>query len=763
MKITAADKVLKLESLPREVNDIHPIIRALLPLLPHIKSFEYTHGPAEFGADFVAEKEDETLGSAYYIGIIIKKGEITLSNYHESSKQISQLELERNYHGGKTKINITEIWVISNCNITPPAQRMINKEHSTSKVHFIVGEKLTQLIDKHLPAYWENSSPALTGYLKSLKQKLDESDEKLSLLGGSTTQVYFEPELRECEKDEYKPLHKKNKTKKTIDLTEEIKTHKAILIEGDPGVGKSKMLRHMASNFLDDCGGKTPLVPIFFTFSEYDEKYNKSINNLIKKTLGESYDALWGDKSIKYILLVDSLDECKREHDHTEILKSLLDEIDKDARISCVVTTRHLDRYTVDQSIIKRVFCAEILPLSSQKIVAFLKQITKDISIPGRILEDIKKSKLFRDLPKSPIAAIILARILREEPKDLPSTLPELYNQFIEICVGRWEQQLSLKNQMEYKALDAILQNIAVYLMDTGAPHLNIDEAKQYFSDYINNRGYDIDADDFFSRTTSRCAILCLLNGKTSFAFKHRSFVEFYYAKHLITSHKSIDQNTLKSYWSHSHYFYIGLLQDPDDQLMKFISTKPSSDIESYLKYTTLSDLMLAGYSATNNIFIKGLANSAITAAIFYTNAVNNPKDSTLKNFSQIHLLWLTQYTFKHSYSYDFFKKFFDKAAEIVMGSDEDEYIKTVALFFMDVTLLTNSKTSDFKYLDDYGKSIPLAIKLGIGYESNKKKKTDFVKKIDKNMKARCKTDKKLISDIHKLHALSIDKFALTI
>jgi len=765
MKLSSADKITRLENLASEVNDIHPLIRALIPTLPNVSTFEYTHGPSEFGADFVIEKYDETLDTNYYIGVIVKKGDITLSNYQETSKQVAQLQLDRHYHDGKTNIHITEIWAISNGKITPPAQRIINKDHSASKVHFIGGERLSQLIDKHLPAYWDHSSAALTGYLKSLRIKLEENDEKLSLLGSNTTHIYFEPELRECEKDEYSTKNKKQNKKnhKLINLKQEIKNRKAILIEGDPGVGKSKLIRHVASEFLDECGGETPLIPIFFTFSEYDEKFQKNITSLIKHALGTNYDDLWNNKSAKFVLMADSLDECKREHDHIEILKTLLNEIESSDRISCVATTRHLDRYTVDQTIIKKIFCTEILPLSSEKIVAFLKQITRDISIPGRILEDIKRSKLFRDLPKSPIATILLAKILREEPKDLPSTLPELYNQFIEICVGRWEQQLSLKNQMEYKALDAILQSIAVFLMESGAPHLNTLEAKQFYTNYLTNRGYDIDPDDFFDRTLSRCPILCLLNEKSAFSFKHRSFVEFYYAKHLITTHKTVDKNIFEPYWAHAHYFYIGLLQDPDKQLINFIEKTPSNDIEAYFKYTTLSDLMLAGYSATKKTFSEGLFNSAITAARFYTEAIKNPESSSLKNFSQIHLLWLTQYTFKHSYSYDFFERFFDQAAEKVIDSSEDDSIKIVALFLLDVTLLTKSDTTKFRYLSDYEKSIPLAIKLGIGYEADKKKKTDFVKRIDKTMRNRCKTDKKFIADIKKLHNQSIDKFSISI
>ncbi|EHK4174090.1 hypothetical protein JKP58_001343, partial [Escherichia coli] len=46
----------KIESLQREVDDFHPVLRALLPRLPTVTHVEYKQGPSEKGADFVIIK-----------------------------------------------------------------------------------------------------------------------------------------------------------------------------------------------------------------------------------------------------------------------------------------------------------------------------------------------------------------------------------------------------------------------------------------------------------------------------------------------------------------------------------------------------------------------------------------------------------------------------------------------------------------------------------------------------------------------------------
>lgn len=761
MNFTFEEKINKIEKLSSEVKDIHSLLKSLIPCLPGVISYEHTHGQYEFGADFVIEKRDQTLDTLNYIGVIVKKGDITLPNYRETSNQVDQLKLERFYGSGKKEINITEIWIVSNTRITAPAQKIIHKEYAASKVSFVGGERLVQLIDKYSPDYWNLASVELTGYLKRQKVRLDEEDLKLSLLGAASTEVYFEPDIRECDKDEYKPNAKSKKRNKFIDLSEEISRHKIVLIEGDPGIGKSKLMRHTASAMIAKCGGDKPQIPVFFTFKEFDEKYDRNIDQLLEGVLGDSFKYLVENPKYTFVLIADSLDECKKSNDHLAIFAELASGVRSDDRIKCVATTRHIDRYTIEEQMLQDVFCAEIMPLSVQKIIEFLKSITRDISMPVRVIEDIKRTKLFQDLPKSPIAAILLARILKEEARDLPSTLPELYSQFIEICVGRWEQSLSLKTQKEYKALDAILQKISVHMMESAAPHLNVDEARGFYVEYLNSRGYDMDPVEFFERTTTRCPILCLLSGNTIFAFKHRSFIEFYYAKHLISNTPEIDSKALTSYWSHSYYFYIGLLQDPDVKLQEFVALKPRLDLEFYAKYTILSDLMMAGYSASKEILIDGLANAAVTAAEFYQSALESPQTSSLKNFSQIHLLWLTQYTFKYGYSYEFYKKYMDSAAYRILDRTSDEQIQTVALFLLDVTQMIGSKIADFKYLAETSSIIPLSIKLGIAHETSGRKKTMFVKKLDKSLRRRCQTDPKMRLDIGKLYEQSISKFVL--
>lgn len=99
----------KIESLHREVDDFHPVLRVLLPRLPTVTHVEYKQGPSEKGADFVIIKRDEALDEEIYIGVICKVGKITQSN-SEVERQIEECQLfPRLISSGSKNIHLNEI------------------------------------------------------------------------------------------------------------------------------------------------------------------------------------------------------------------------------------------------------------------------------------------------------------------------------------------------------------------------------------------------------------------------------------------------------------------------------------------------------------------------------------------------------------------------------------------------------------------------------------------------------------------------------
>ena len=65
-----------------------------------------------------------------------------------------------------------------------------------------------------------------------------------------------------------------------------------------------------------------------------------------------------------------------------------------------------------------------LAPLSTSQVFGFLTELCAKATLSDRLKEDIKDSPLFHDLPRSPIAAILLADIINQKVEELPNTLP---------------------------------------------------------------------------------------------------------------------------------------------------------------------------------------------------------------------------------------------------------------------------------------------------------------------------------------------------
>ncbi len=765
MALTTKEKLNRLDRIKDEVSEFHPILNSLFRTLPNISSVEYTHGPNELGADFVLEREDPVLQSRQYVGVIVKTGKISLSNVQDVQRQVNDCKLERFHTSGKRKIYLNSVWVVSNSSISHHAKHHIFENNKSSNVEYLSGENLVGLIDKHFKSFWSAIGSEAALYLSRTLSDINDLESKLSLVKDFGNDVYIKPDIRKCTEDDYKidsvTQRKKNEI---VDLAETVATNQIIFIEGDPGVGKSKLLRNLSSEFCKpDKFKESSLIPVYFSFKEYCETYEEDIHSLIESKLGDSYETLDSIKGRKYLLVSDSLDECKTEdRDTISVLESIFAKVNEDDSLKLIATSRHLDRFNIPKGLLDNICTLEIVPLSGKKVISFLKELLKNASIPERIIEDAKRSSIFKDLPKCPIAAILLGHILRQGDKELPSSLPELYSQFIEISVGRWELDKGLQSQKEYKALDKILQNIAVHMLEAGVDRLNRGEAESFFCEYLDNRNFGIDAFSFFEKVTNRCSIICLLDSGNTFAFKHRSFIEYYYARKMIGSNNlDINNKAFTKYWSHVFYFFIGLAPEPDHYLKQIIGLEPKSELECFAKYMNLSDFLLSGYSAKYSVVIDGLVEATKTASKTYMDVIKNKDTSMLANFSQIHLLWLTQYNFKMSFAYSFFEKAFDSVALQLISDIEDEDHLAISMFLLDVTVQLNSKTSEFKYLEMCKVKPPIVLQLGLQHEMQTGKKSKFAKKLDKNFKTKMDGNGKLKSDVKKLYDTSLRDFSM--
>ena len=527
--------------------------------------------------------------------------------------------------GGREKVRITEIWVIVTQNITNGVKIKIFNNYSNRKIEFIDGPTLTKLVDRYVPLAWSRLPMAVADYLQDLQVRTEEQDKSVSLQQISDSTFYVKQDLYYFPDIEYRYKKKNRRQPEKVDVDHVAESHRCILIEGAVGSGKSKLLRQLITKAsVPDEFSKTKVIPLSASYTELIETHSGDLNKLIDRRVPMAVRQPCHDS--EYLVLIDAFDERRMEtNNQADELNAIFNQASEENRIRVVVTSRFLKGVERGDILQPDVARCELRYLSMQRTFEFITKMCTKVNVKDRILEDLKKSTLFRNMPRSPMSAILLARLLNENQKEIPSNMTELYAKYSELILGRWDEKKGLQSQKEYQALDNILMKLARQMIDDQRLFISVDEVKAVFKDYLDQRNLEIDADQLFNKMVNRCEIILLDSSSETLGFKHRSFTEFFYAKSFIQDQSLVvDNRVFNVYWMNMFFFYLGLRKDCPTDLQAIFEIPTGSELEEWLKIISVSDslLLLAAYTTPYQVVEEGVLNVALTAAELYRKIV---------------------------------------------------------------------------------------------------------------------------------------------
>jgi len=751
----------KLANIKDEVREFHPLIKILLSKLPGVVDIEHTHGPDEMGADFVLSRTHSIFGNIEYTGVIVKIGKV-VQDFTDIERQIDEcITVPRKFLGGKEQIRINEIWVVITENITKGAQDKIFEKFKAQKIEFIFGDRLIKLIDQFFPAYWTETSLLVGEYLSSLRTKNENADRAFSLWQYAENNFYIDQDLYEYPRLEYRRrLLKKQKHSPKVNIVGMIEKRNFILIEGGAGSGKSKLLRFLINHYtLPETYVSTGFLPVYATYKEITDQFQGDISALINSRIKKELRDETTEK--KYLFFIDAFDEKKITVDEqVNNLALLVESAKKTQNIKLVVTSRYLsglDRSSELENLITRL---ELAPLSVTRTIQFITTLCTQLNLTSRLIEDLKKSQLFRELPHSPISAILLAKLLNENPKDLPSNLTELYSQYIEVVLGRWEIDKGLQSQKEYQTLDNVLMKMAECLLEYEMPKMTLVDAKSLTEDYLEQRNLEIDIELLFDRMLTRCDILLVDEEARTITFKHRSFAEYFYAKSLTKGKDpKLSERAFEFYWLNTIFFYLGILKDCPALIDEITKIEPETEGGRWLKLVNMANYLLAAYTTPYDKISIAVTKAMEDASKLYTDIALGKITSPMAKLSRMNLLYLMQYVIRQSYSYNYFKEALEETALRIDSDFGDETIKAYALFFANVAYIELGEGDTFDFLlKNHSDNLEIDLLLAINHESeNFKTRTDLMKKHDKKMRNLLKGNASLNAQVKKLYDQPIE------
>lgn len=731
-------KKKKITNIKDEVNEFHPLLNALFPRLPGITNVEYRQGPAEMGADFVLTKTDSTLDDIEYIGCIVKVGKIK-QNHTEINRQIDECEIERKIEGGVRKIYLSEIWVISNDNITSGAQEKIHHNYKNKNIKFLTGEKIARLVEQYYPEHWTDFSVECGEYLRSVGAMAVAISNNNFLIDSSGTDIYIPQDLLE-KKPRRSIVDRSYRKAKKVKVESVIKSNNYVIIEGMMGNGKSMLLSQIAQRYSDkDVFSEVKIAPVLLSASASIEKYEGNIENILNTIVPPEVAKEAGG----FLILIDGLDELNVSDDaRINYLNKIYDTSKQIENIKILITTRSIDDPEAEAEIERTYKRYELCSLSINQVVSLVDKICKKAEVKSRLVKDLDKSHLFKVLPKTPISAILLAKILRENASEIPSTMTELYNKYMELSLGRWDMEKGLQSQQEYDVIHNVTICIAQFIMDNSLTYISIDEAKRILDEYVDSRNLSIDKDIVLDKILHKQDIFTHNKSKHTICFRHRTFAEYFYAIGLSRDNSAlIDESIYDLYWATSYFFYIGLKRDCPEILRAINKIEFSNERYRALKIFSNGTFLLAAYLTPYDIIKESVNSSFKNASELLVDISNTDSDSILKHFPSIHVLCIFTQTMCDTFGYEFFESAVEERAYDICTQPSPSESDYLELFLLNSVLLTIGKKNSYDTMvSNYGKHIPVNIQAGIIEHSSQHDSSSTIvkrlaKKFSKNMK----------------------------
>lgn len=391
----------------------------------------------------------------------------------------------------------------------------------------------------------------------------------------------------------------------------------------------------------------------------------------------------------------------------------------------------------------------EIHPLSLGRLIKFIETVCSRMNVHKNIIADLKRSQLFKELPHTPIAAILLARMLDDTDRELPSNLTELFAKYTELILGRWDMDKGLQSQQEYETLDHIVGELAEFMIDNDLMIISIGDFRNIIDEYLSTRNLHIDPAEIFRKATERCELMAVDHTRGTVSFRHRSFAEFLYAKRTVDTASGklkIDNRAFEPFWIHIYFFYLGLLKDCPENIRTLTNLEPPSETHRWMRLIAMPDYLLASYATPYETIEEAVADAALRAARLLQDLLDGKLTSPFSMGSRMAVVYFFQLLMRQGYSYKFFAKSLEGAALRVDDAADSDRIKAFAMFFLNVAAIDNGTVESFDFLlKKYSSTLPRELTFAVFHESKSKrsiKRTRLLRKQEDRAKALFKDPK---------------------
>ena len=573
--------------------DVHEHLAALFRAMEPDYWVEVTHGADEYGKDLVIVRKDSL--SSDVIAVLVKVGDIkaktagqvdqmkqraegVLSAKGERVVQelLSQIGQARTHSAELRaylrRLQVTKVIVVLIGEFSGNARERLEKELGTTGTIFDLGWAVDTFTEKYPQVFFEGRA---TTFLETLIRDL-ENDTFYAKTGKTLSECFVYPLVARNTAPvsvNQKSLAIRSARVKVqfANLTQMVHTRNRLVLVGDPGSGKSKALAKVCIDSYRDVfqellhgADKTQQlgIPILTTARKLEEA--KDLTAFLDAHLPPELR----DRFRIDMLLIDALDEVsggKRE----EVL-SKAEEFANALDCGLLITSRKIALLEHPPKGFERYELLQFEFGQAMKLIE--KLITSSTSLPA-LRDGLKRVRA--QLPMNPLSLLLIVQLVTER-KEIPSSITELYDRFLDLVLGRWDHEKGIEVLFEYVVKKRFLGALA-YREFHEKDRLEAPRAEYeaFVKTYALEYGWDAEKLSSFLKELERAGVLEI---QDEVFFRHRSFLDYfvaYYVYERRTEFSLLNVTLARLYfddlWSDVPFFFVGLSREVGQDLLESI------------------------------------------------------------------------------------------------------------------------------------------------------------------------------------------------
>lgn len=300
------------------------------------------------------------------------------------------------------------------------------------------------------------------------------------------------------------------------------------------------------------------------------------------------------------VLLVDGIDELRSDEKIRQSLLIISEFQGKYKKVKTITTSRLLEVFE-DTEFLSRVDVLNIQPMSTEQMSVFVVNWFGSESDSGKKLMKIVNKPLgLHGLPSTPLTLAIVSILFENGTKEIPANITELFQQYTELILGRWDMTKNISQKIEWRLKQFILARISWRLHSEKVLTITEDDLRKEVQLYATERGLLLDVNSFVEEVIYRSELL-LQHGTNTYEFKHRSFQDYFCGIEINDRPNKLElitQNFNDQWWTQAIFFACGLQPQNDGVLEHVLKSVLVPRNQKMIYAITLGQVAQAVYVA---------------------------------------------------------------------------------------------------------------------------------------------------------------------